>query len=73
MIVLLLLTDTTTTFLTVGFWLETIPYHSKHTLTLAWVIGVTTFTFNLGQNLMNWFFAFKYWIIAYEVPRLFND
>ena len=73
MIVLLLITDTTTVLLTIGLWLETTGYHAMYAYQLAWVIGLTTFTFNWGQNLMNWFFAFKYWIIAYEVPRLFND
>ena len=27
----------------------------------------------MGTNLMHWLFAFKYWIIAREVPKLFDQ
>ena len=60
-------------FLSVGLYYEQTSLHDNHTVALAVLVGVTTFFFNFGNNTMYWLFALKYWIIAREVPKLFED
>lgn len=73
LISLLLTSDIATVFLGVGLQLETITaVHANHATALAIEIGITTFFFNAGTCAMHWLFALKYWIIAREVPRLFQ-
>ena len=40
---------------------------------LSHLIGWTTFGLNIGQNWMHWLFSVKYWVIAHEVPKLFEE
>ena len=37
------------------------------------MIGMMSFIYNYGSNLMHWLFSFKYWVIAKEVPKLFDS
>ena len=60
-------------FLSVGFYYEQTDYHDNNPVSLAVLIGITTFFMNFGNNTMHWLFALKYWIIAREVPKLFED
>lgn len=72
LILLILISDFSTIFLNVGLYLETTSYHEKYPEGVALLVGITTLFFNFGANVMHWFFALKYWIIANEVPKLFQ-
>lgn len=73
LISLLIVADVAVAFLSVGLYYEQTDLHNNHPTWLAILIGVTTFFFNMGNNTMHWLFALKYWIIAREVPKLFQD
>jgi len=72
LICLLMLSDLATIFLSIGLALEETMYHEDHTNALTILIGGTTVLFNFGNNSVQWLFATKYWIIAREVPKLFE-
>ena len=42
-------------------------------MSLAILIGITEFFFEMGNATAHWLFALKYWIIAREVPKLFQE
>ena len=71
LIILCLIADIGTAFLATGLALETDSiYHEDHKYFVARMIGWNTLIFNLPTNLMHWLFAFKYWVISVEVPRV---
>lgn len=55
------------------FWLENRSFHDTKPDVLGGLIGVGTFFYNFGNNTFHWLFALKYWIIASEVPKLFEE
>ena len=73
LISLLIVADIAVAFLSVGLYYEQTNLHDNHPLSLAILVGITTFFFNMGNNTMHWLFALKYWIIAREVPKLFHE
>ena len=73
LISLLIVADLAVTFLSVGLYYEQTDLHNNRPVSLATLIGITTFFFNMGNNTMHWLFALKYWIIAREVPKLFYE
>jgi hypothetical protein len=74
LILLCLIADVGTAFLSVGLALETDPtYHADNEIFVARLIGWNTLLFNLPTNLLHWLFAFKYWVISVEVPLVLTN
>ena len=71
LICLLIVSDVAVLFLSVALYMEQTDVHNENRLALSIVIGISTFFFNMGTNIMHWLFAMKYWVIAREVPKLF--
>jgi hypothetical protein len=69
---LMILSDISTILLTIGITAELTEYQETHTHALAILIGVSSTLSNFGANTVQWLFATKYWIIAREVPKLFE-
>jgi hypothetical protein len=72
MLVLLIVADLMTGFLSVALMLEDSNFHREHPQILAALIGICTFGFNWGTNTMHWVFSFKYWVVANEIPKFFQ-
>lgn len=60
-------------FLSVMLWLEKKDFHNEEPVVLGGLVGIGTFFYNFGNNTFHWLFALKYWIIASEVPKLFEE
>ncbi len=73
LIVLCMVSDFAFLVLTLGFYCEQTSVHNDATDALAAMIGLMSFVYNYGSNLMYWLFSFKYWVIAKEVPKLFES
>ena len=71
--ILCIVSDFAFLILTLCFYCEQTKVHDNHTKALASMIGMMSFIYNYGSNLMHWLFSFKYWVIAKEVPKLFDS
>ena len=67
-----IVSDISVSFLSVAFYLEQRDQSTEERLSLSLIIGIATFLFNIGNLTMHWLFSFKYWVIAREVPKLFD-
>ena len=55
-------------------WLsiETLGKYKMKKETFSCIMGIFTAFFTWTQCMFHWFFAFKYWVTAYEVSRFFK-
>ena len=66
---LMICSDAGLGILCVCFYFE---HQAKSVHLLAISIGIFTFLFNFGILSLQWLFSMKYWMVAHEVPKIFE-
>ena len=69
---LMICSDASLGILATGFYFEGHLEDSSYINLLAVILGFFTFLFNFSNLSMHWLFSMKYWMVAHEVPKLFE-
>ena len=75
MLILLVVADLATIAANFGYVFEQCPqFMINYPTFVMLLLGISSFTFNFCNNLMQWLFSFEYFVISIEVPKkLFPD
>ena len=69
---LMMCSDLSLAILSVCFYFEGHVDDHDRNLGLTFTLGTFTFFFNFSNLSLHWLFVMKYWMVSFEVPKLFE-